>query len=78
MVQAEWLSGREYAVRVAKLSGQAGGLNAGVYLNATTAFDDGAIDVVDGKAGQDWFLVNLGGVWVDSTDAKRDEVRTDV
>jgi Ca2+-binding RTX toxin-like protein len=61
-IQAEWLSGRPYADRVANLSGTgAGPRNNGDYFltPAVTALDDSAVDQVLGGADQDWLLVDL-------------------
>ena len=62
---AEWTSGRDYATRVANLSGTGSGPrnNGDYFLMASgpdaTVFDDGAIDVLNGGSGMDWFFANL-------------------
>jgi hypothetical protein len=68
-IMAEWTSGRDYATRIANLSGTGSGPNnnGAVFLipsglNATV-FDDGAVDVLIGGAGMDWFFANL---WQDN------------
>jgi Ca2+-binding RTX toxin-like protein len=63
---AEWASGRDYATRIANLSGTGSGprLNGNTFLTASgpaaTVFDDGNRDVLSGGAGLDWFLAHLG------------------
>ena len=64
-IMAEWTSGRDYATRGANLTGTGSGpRNNGNYLliasglNATV-FDDGAIDVLQGGSGMDWFFASL-------------------
>ncbi len=74
---AEW--GRtdlDYVSRAGHLTGAAGGLNGGVYLNSSTIADDGVKDELYGEGGLDLFLrtstgpnaddVNdlFGGEWV--------------
>ncbi len=68
-VRAEWSSARDFATRVANLRGTGSGprANGNVFLVASgpgvTVFDDGAVDVLTGSGGQDWFFANLvGGV----------------
>lgn len=43
-----------------------GGLNGSYRLNATTVLEDGAVDVLYGDAGLDWFLASSEDV-VNST-----------
>jgi Ca2+-binding RTX toxin-like protein len=66
-IMAEWSSGRSYNQRVNNLrdgSGSADRLNGNVFLNVgttaanATVFDDGAVDILVGGAGQDWFIFN--------------------
>jgi len=64
-IMAEWTSGRDYATRVANLSGTGSGpsANGSYYLIASgpkgTVFDNGATDVLEGGSGMDWFFANL-------------------
>lgn len=60
-LHAEWTSDSSYADRVAHLTGTAGGLNSGVYLQpGTTVYDDEAVDNLTGGATElDWFVYNL-------------------
>jgi Ca2+-binding RTX toxin-like protein len=65
-ILAEWSSGRDYATRVANLSGTGSGprLNGDTLLTASgpgaTVFDDGDRDVLSGGTGLDWFFAHLG------------------
>jgi hypothetical protein len=64
-IMAEWTSGRDYATRVANLSGTGSGprANGNDFLVAggpgATVFDNGAVNVLDGGSGMDWFFANL-------------------
>ena len=64
-IMAEWTSARSYAHRVANLSGTGSGpRNNGNYFliaggPSATVFDNGAIDVLNGGSGMDWFFANL-------------------
>jgi hypothetical protein len=64
-IMAEWTSGRDYATRIANLSGTGSGPrnNGNDFLNAggpnTTVFDNGAVDVIKGGSGMDWFFANV-------------------
>jgi hypothetical protein len=64
-IMAEWTSARSYADRVANLSGTGSGpRNNGTYFliasgPSATVFDNGAIDVLNGSSGMDWFFANL-------------------
>ena len=66
-VMAEWTSTRNYASRTANLRGTGGGTgsNGSTFLTASgplaTVFDDGAIDVLYGSSGQDWFFSMQAG-----------------
>ena len=63
-LMAEWSSARDYATRVANLSGTGSGprLNGNTFLQAnTTVLDDGIQDVLTGSSGQDWFWANYKG-----------------
>jgi Ca2+-binding RTX toxin-like protein len=83
-IMAEWTSARDYSTRIANLQGTGTGprLNGSFYLIASgpgrTVFDDGAVDVLTGGAGQDWFFANLTGDVKDRiTDLRTDEVVSD-
>jgi hypothetical protein len=64
-IMAEWTSGRDYATRIANLSGSGSGPrnNGSYFLIASgpnaTVFDNGAIDVLKGGSGMDWFFADL-------------------
>jgi Ca2+-binding RTX toxin-like protein len=64
-IMAEWTSGRDYATRIANLSGIGSGPrnNGNSFLIASgpgaTIFDDNAGDVLQGGSGMDWFFVGL-------------------
>jgi Ca2+-binding RTX toxin-like protein len=64
-IMAEWTSARDYATRVANLSGTGSGPSAnGSYLliaggPKATVFDNGAADVLSGGSGMDWFFADL-------------------
>lgn len=66
-IMDEWTSNRDYASRVANLSGTGSDprLNLDYFLTATgpdqTVFDDGATDSLTGSAGVDWFFANYQG-----------------
>jgi Ca2+-binding RTX toxin-like protein len=67
-VLAEWSSSRDYAARIANLTGTGTGpdnaarLNGNVFLLADqTVLDDGAVDSLKGSSGQDWFFANASG-----------------
>jgi len=55
----EWTSGASYNLRVARISGDAGGANGGTYLNASTLVLDNSTDVLTGGAGTEWLLADL-------------------
>jgi Ca2+-binding RTX toxin-like protein len=63
-ILAEWNSNRDYSTRVANLmdgSGSPKRLNGQFFLNDRTVHDDGAVDVLFGNGGRDWFLYNIDG-----------------
>jgi Ca2+-binding RTX toxin-like protein len=66
MIMAEWgrPGANNYSTRVNHLFGSAsGGLNGSYVLNATTVHNDsGAVDLLDGGAGKDWFIYSTGDV----------------
>jgi Ca2+-binding RTX toxin-like protein len=71
-ILAEWTSSRSYAARVANLKGAGSGprANGSTFLKVSgpdvTVYDDGAVDVLTGNSGSDWFFANLsGGVVLD-------------
>jgi uncharacterized delta-60 repeat protein len=76
-IMNEWTrTDASFATRVSHLKGpaaggSAGGLNGAYYLNDMTAHDDGAIDVLTGGVGNDWFLFNKDG---DGDPTKKDKV----
>jgi Ca2+-binding RTX toxin-like protein len=51
----EWTSANSYADRVNNIR-NGGGANGAFVLDDTTVFDDGAIDILVGDGGMDWFL----------------------
>lgn len=60
-LQAEWVSGRPYVDRVANLlgTGSGPGFNGNTFLvPGSTVVDDGAVDIVFGDTGRDWFLLD--------------------
>jgi RTX calcium-binding nonapeptide repeat (4 copies) len=67
-IQAEWTSADPYATRVEKLRSGAGGLPK---LDATTVFDDGAVDVLRGNRDLDWFLARTGDELPDRDPTRR-------
>jgi Ca2+-binding RTX toxin-like protein len=86
-IMKEWTrSDADYATRVGHLRGDSGagtGLNGSVLLasegSAATVHDDGAVDVLTGSAGQDWFLLNLDGEVKDKvTDLSAEEFANDL
>jgi len=52
-IQAEWTSTDPYLTRIEKLRSGASGLPK---LDATTVLDDGAVDILRGNRGLDWFF----------------------
>jgi hypothetical protein len=64
-IMAEWTSARDYATRIANLSGTGSGpsSNGNYFLIASgpnaTVFDNGVSDVLNGGSGMDWFFANL-------------------
>jgi len=61
-LMSEWgRTDANYQTRVSHLSGTAGGLNGGYFLNAATVHDDAALDQLYGQGGSDWFLVTGSG-----------------
>jgi Ca2+-binding RTX toxin-like protein len=75
-VMAEWTSARAYGSRIANLRGTGTGTefadrrNGGFFLKAegtgATVFEDGALDVLTGGAGADWFFADLDGLFKDA------------
>jgi hypothetical protein len=67
-IMAEWnRTDVTYATRVKQLSGsQTGGLNGSYLLKSTTVLDDSnSIDVLNGGAGMDWYIVHRKGKHAD-------------
>jgi hypothetical protein len=59
LIAAEWESPRSYPARIENLEGRGTGprSNENVFLlRDSTAFDDGAVDILFGEAGRDWFF----------------------
>jgi autotransporter-associated beta strand protein len=88
-ILAEWTSSRNYQTRIANLRGTGSGpsfanrLNGDFFLNADgplrTVFDDGAIDILSGSSGRDWFFANTAGANRDPiTDRAQNEFIDDV
>ncbi len=81
-VLSEWASPRDYATRIANLSGTGTGprLNGNVFLTAdgpaATVLDDGAGDVLAGGPGLDWFFAHLGRKGKDTVFGAAGEVIT--
>jgi hypothetical protein len=71
-LMAEWSrTDADYATRIGHLNGSIGGGQNGSYLlNATTVFDDSAIDALYGGAGLDWFIAHLNGKSQDQVNGK--------
>jgi Ca2+-binding RTX toxin-like protein len=61
-MRAEWRRSIAYATRISHLRGDLpGGLNAPTFLDATSVLDDaGALDLLTGGDGTDWFLLFVG------------------
>ncbi len=74
-ILAEWNSSRSFVSRVANLRGTGNGvdfdnrLNGNYFLQtegpSATVLDDGAVDVVSGTGGFDWYFANLDGSNID-------------
>jgi Ca2+-binding RTX toxin-like protein len=69
-----------YADRVVAIRDTGVGPKNAVKLNATTVSDDGAVDVLTGTSGTDWFLANIsgGGILDKVTDLSAAEFATDL
>jgi uncharacterized repeat protein (TIGR01451 family) len=79
-IMAEWTSSRDYGTRTDNLRGNGAGPsnNGTTFLQAggatPTVLDDGAVDVLVGAGGQDWFFAKLSGSHADSVqDEQADE-----
>jgi titin len=88
-LMAEWTSARSYTSRVANLRGDvtspdfASRLNGSFFLKTDgadrTVFDDGAVDVLTGSAGQDWIFANIdSGVLDNVTGVQGSELIDDI
>ena len=55
-----------------------GGKNGTTVLDATTVFDDAAIDDLRGGHGKDWFLARTTGLFADDLDADKNEIVTEI
>jgi uncharacterized protein (TIGR03118 family) len=67
-ILAEWMSTDDYATRIDKLRNGTGGLPK---LDATTVLDDGAVDILLGNQGLDWFFTGVGDQFPDRLPAER-------
>jgi Ca2+-binding RTX toxin-like protein len=78
-IQDEWTHGPGgWKGHIDHLS-NGGGLNGTTVLNSTSVFDDASSDLLHGAHGNDWFLLNTsGGTALDSSDADKNEVLTDI
>jgi Ca2+-binding RTX toxin-like protein len=75
-VMSEWNSSRSYTSRIANLRGTGTGtdfanrLNGNFFLTtdgpSATVLDDGAVDVISGSGGFDWYLINSDGNNIDT------------
>ena len=77
-IRNEWHSNRDYATRVANLTGTGSGphANGQTYLTpGTTVLDDGAVDSLIGSSDMDWFLYNF---FTDLTDSDPSEQSDDL
>jgi subtilisin-like proprotein convertase family protein len=83
-LQAEWSrTDLGYSGRIAHLNGSvSSGLNGATVLVASgggrNVYDDAAADSLKGQLGSDWFLMNVTGGVLDTSDATAGEVRTDL
>ncbi|HMC66421.1 MAG TPA: PKD domain-containing protein, partial [Gemmataceae bacterium] len=81
-VLTEWTrTDANYVTRISHLQGtNSGGLNGPYLLTTTTVLDDGAADVLTGKAGLDWFFANIQGAGTldNITDLGKQELITDL
>jgi hypothetical protein len=59
-IMTEWgRSDADYNTRIGHLLGTiSGGLNGSYFLNSSTVFDNGLVDVLTGGAGMDWFFAH--------------------
>jgi Ca2+-binding RTX toxin-like protein len=58
-ILAEWASGNAYDLRLAHLQGStAGGANGTTLLNTSTVHDNGAVDLLFGGLGRDWYFAH--------------------
>ena len=80
-LMAEWTrTDLVYADRINHLNGTVfGGLNGSSVINATTVFDDAAVDSLHGGNGLDWFVANVSSVVPDLlADRNASETMTDI
>jgi hypothetical protein len=82
-ILAEWASDRDYATRVANISGTGTGprLNGNYYLiPGVTVLDDSDPDRLGGGPGEDWFFANVlgAGVLDKVTGQRKSDVVTDI
>lgn len=78
-IQDEWINGQGGpAGRKASLT-IGGGKNGTNVLNATTVFDDSAVDRVFGQNGKDWLILNTSGAGtLDLSDVDKNDLVTDL
>jgi hypothetical protein len=71
-IMAEWdRTDVDYATRVKHLNGTlSGGLNGLYLLNSATVTDDGAVDVLYGGAGLDWYIGHFSGTTPDKVNGQ--------
>jgi Ca2+-binding RTX toxin-like protein len=83
-LETEWnRTDASYGTRIGHLTGaQPSGLNGTTFLLASgpsrNVFDDAVLDRLTGGLGSDWFLMNVVGGVLDTSDATSPEVRTDI
>jgi len=53
-----WITG------ILRSGSSAGGRNGATLLTTSSVFNDSAVDILTGAAGQDWFLANTAGAGV--------------
>jgi Ca2+-binding RTX toxin-like protein len=69
-IRAEWASEHDYATRVLNITDGTGSDDRGngtYFFDGSTVFDDGAVDLIQGHGGQDWFLGGAGDEVIDAS-----------
>jgi cyclophilin family peptidyl-prolyl cis-trans isomerase/PKD repeat protein len=75
-LQAEWVrTNKTYRQRVAHIKGPTAGLNTGVFLSSSTAYDDFSKDTLAGGAGTDLFYA---GTYTGYDDKMTDKTATEI